>query len=580
MLKELTVRNFAIIDYLTLQLGPGFIVFTGETGAGKSIIVDAVEMLLGARADMSMVRTGAEQALLEGLFLLDEAVREDVLAILEAEGLRDSDDTVMLGREIRLENRNICRVNGRVVNLSVLRAIGEHLVDVHGQSEHLSLLRVREHINLLDRFAAVEAQLEDFQSLYHKLNRVRSELEQLRQRERDAARRVDLLSFQLEEIEAAQLSEGDMEALLEERSRLANAEDLALHSERILAALTQGDLQEKTAQDQLGVAQAAMQKLSALDESMVEVTADVEALVEQTKDLGRRIRTYLDGIAFDPQRLEEVEERLALIHDLERKYGDGIQAILAYAGRAREELDSITHSEERKKQLEKEEQGLLDAIRERGAALSREREAAGERLATGIEQELGDLRMQAARFDVAMNMRDDPGGVLVGGRRVAIHANGLDQVEFMVEPNPGEGLKPLAKIASGGETSRLMLGLKGVLAAVDPTPSLIFDEIDQGIGGRVGAIVGRKLWTLSEGHQVLCITHLPQLAAYGDQHFKVEKRIDHGRTVTAARELQGTARIPELALMLGGVSETNLESAAEVLRNAESEKHRPIQIPS
>lgn len=574
MLKELTVRDFAIIENLNLELGPGFVVFTGETGAGKSIIVDAVEMLLGARADTTMIRTGADQAILEGLFLLDESIKEDVLAILETEGLRDSDDMVMLGREIRLENRNICRVNGRSVNLSVLRDIGEYLVDVHGQSEHLSLLRVKEHINLLDRFAHVEGLRAGFADLFAQLQSTRSDLMRLRQQEADAARRVDLLTFQLEEIERAQLTEGEETALVEERTRLANAEDLALLAEKILAALIQGSQQESAAQDQLGLALGAIQKLSSLDPSMSETAAELEALVEQTKDTGRHIRTYLDGIAFDPQRLEEVEERLALIHDLERKYGHGIDTILNYARNAREELDGITHSEQRKNALEQEERKLLEDILVMGMELSRARMEAGTQLAGGIEKELEDLKMESARFNIAMTMQDAVDGVLVDERKVGIRSNGLDQVEFMVEPNPGEGFKPLAKIASGGETSRLMLGLKGVLASVDPTPSLIFDEIDQGIGGRVGAIVGRKLWRLSSNHQVLCITHLPQLAAFGDQHFKVEKHVADGRTVTAARELQGSARIPELALMLGGVTDTNLESAAEVLRTATQEKQQ------
>jgi len=572
MLQELHVRDFAIIDELSLTFKPGFVVFTGETGAGKSIIVDAVEMLLGGRADTSMVRADCDLAIIEGVFYLDDAVRERVTAILDAEGLLDSSDHIVLGREIRLEGRNICRVNGRSVNLSLLREIGELVVDVHGQSEHLSLLRVAEHIHLLDRYAQVDDLLEEYREYFEELRIVRAELRRLLQAETDASRRMDLLQFQLNEIEAAQLQQGEEEALKEERLRLANAEQLAQLTETVLAALVQGDTREVNAVDSLGLALEAMQRLSRLDPTMQDVNQEMDAVVEQTMDISRRMRAYLEMMEFNPGRLEEVEERLGLIHDLKRKFGDGIAAILDYAEKARSELDGITHSEERKGVLQKKENLLVAQLARLGIALSTAREEAGRRLAENIEQELKDLRMEGARFSVAQRMQDAEEGIPVGERRVAFNANGFDQVEFMVAPNLGEGLKPLVKVASGGETSRLMLGLKTVLTAADHVPSLIFDEIDQGIGGRVGVIVGRKLWNLASGHQVLCITHLPQLAAFGDQHYKVEKHVADGRTVAATRELDEEARIPELAQMLGGITEVTLESAAEVLRRASAEK--------
>ncbi|MBN2554805.1 MAG: DNA repair protein RecN [Anaerolineales bacterium] len=572
MLRELSINDFAIIEQLNLKLGYGFVVFTGETGAGKSIIVDAVEMILGGRADASMVRSGAERSIIEGVFQIDTAIREEILGKLEAEGLRDSDESVLLGREIRLEGRNICRVNGRTVNLAFLREIGELLVDVHGQSEHLSLLRVNEHIHLLDRYAQIEPLLAEYSGHYSQLLLTRRKLAELRQRETDAVRRMDLLSFQIQEIDTAKLIPDETAGLKEERSRLANAEHLTVQAEKIIAALVEGEAQNETALDQLGIALEAMDRLAKIDASMSDASRELEGLVEQTTELGRRVRGYLDNVEFNPQRLEEVEERLALIHDLERKYGGDIPSILNYAEKARLELDGITNAEARKEELLHQELYLLEALRLSGLKLSEARQAAGDEMARLIEEELADLRMEGAQFNVAMTMADDQDGVALDDRRVACTATGLDHVEFMIAPNPGEGLKPLVKIASGGETSRMMLGLKSVLTAADHTPSLIFDEIDQGIGGRVGVIVGRKLWNLSADHQVLCITHLPQLAAYGDQHFRVEKQVDSGRTHAVTHELVDSERIPELALMLGGITEANLESAADMLRTAAAEK--------
>jgi len=308
--------------------------------------------------------------------------------------------------------------------------------------------------------------------------------------------------------------------------------------------------------------------LAKVDESMQDAQVDAQTLIEQTSDLARRLRRYREGIEFNPTRLDEVEERLGLIHSLQRKYGGTIRQILDRAEEARQELETITHAEERIQKLAIEKGKWLERLAEIGEELSHVRRQAAEELSQAIEAELSDLRMQGAQFSVDQTWQDDPRGAPIGDRNVAFDATGLDQVEFLIAPNPGEGLKPLVKIASGGETSRLMLGLKSVLAKADRTPTLIFDEIDQGIGGRVGAIVGKKLRGLALEHQVLCVTHLPQLAAYGNQHYKVEKRVEGGRTITVARALKEPENIPELALMLGGVTESNLESAADLLRQA------------
>ncbi len=572
MLLELHIRDFAIIDLLDLKPDSGFVAFTGETGAGKSIIIDAVEMLLGGRADSSVVRTGAEAAIVEGTFRLDPLIQAEALALLEREGLLDDPEYLTLGREIRREGRNTHRVNGRSVNLGLLRELGEGLVDVHGQSEHLSLLRVREHLNLLDRFAHVDSARAGFAEGYSALRQIRSELDDLRQRERDAARRTELLTFQLNEIEAAALRPGEEAELLEERNRLANAEQLAVLAEEGRAALDEAPGDAPSVADLLGQAAEALAGLARIDPSMAPIANEAQALVEQAGELGKRLRVYREDIEFNPKRLAQVEERVDMIRSLKRKYGASLEAVLAHAEAARGELETISHAEERTASLEAEEGRLLKLLADEARGLSDARRRAAEQLASEIEAELADLHMEGARFGVDIHREESADGLELDGKRVAFDATGVDQVEFLVAPNPGEGLKPLIRIASGGETSRLMLGLKGVLARADETPTLIFDEIDQGIGGRVGAIVGRKLWDLAREHQVLCVTHLPQLAAFGDQHFRVEKQVDGGRTVTRVRRLDGEERIPELAQMLGGLTEANQESAAELLRLAEQAK--------
>ena len=572
MLTELRIQNFAIIDELRLSFEPGFVVLTGETGAGKSIIIDAVEMLLGGRAESTAVRSGMEVALIEGHFRIDALIRPDVHAILEREGLLDDPEYLVLSREIRREGRNVARVNGRVTTLSLLGELGELLVDVHGQSEHLSLRRIGEHVHLLDRFAQLDEPRARYEESYETLRRVRAELKNLHINEREAQSRMDYLSFQIEEIEAAKLKAEEEQELREERTRLANTEQLTRLSAEAVDSLAGNLNSRESATDQLGKAVDALADLAAIDESMKSLGDRAQALMEDIADLSRTLRRYQEQVEFNPHRLDQVEERLNLIQSLKRKYGGSLEAVLQQAEVARQELASITHAEERIESLQAQEEKLLERLGEIGQGLSVARARAGETLSASIETQLDDLRMAEARFGLDLQRQEAPDGAPIQDKRYALFPTGIDQVEFLVAPNPGEGLKPLARIASGGETSRLMLGLKSVLAQADRTPTLIFDEIDQGIGGRVGTIVGQKLWALSKEHQVLCITHLPQLAAFGDQHVKVEKQIQSGRTITATRTLNESERVTELATMIGGVSESNLESALGFLEIAQAEK--------
>ena len=575
MLAELHIQNFAIIENLHLALGAGLNVLTGETGAGKSIIIEAVSLLLGERVDQEVIRAGARRAQIEGVFIPEPHVTAALAPLLTEHGLEGDNDELILAREVRRGGRSVSRVNGRAVSSQLLREIGELLVDIHGQGRHLSLLRVREHVNLLDRYAGLEEPRADFAAQTRALRRVRQELTALRRDERELARRVDLLTFQVNEINAAQLGEGEEEALKAERNRLANAEQLTRLTDDVCQALEEAPAEQASALDLLGQAIQQLSKLERIDPTLQPLRQEAERTAEALQELARSLRAYGNEIEYSPRRLAQVEERLGLIYSLKRKYGDSIAEVLAFGAAAQQELDSITHAEERIEELEAEEEQLLRALGKLGAQLSSRRQEAAERLAAAVETEMADLRMARARFGVAITQVDDPTGAHVDGRRLAFDATGLDRVEFLVSANPGEPLRPLVKVASGGETSRLMLALKAVLSHADATPTLIFDEIDAGIGGRVGATVGQKLWRLtappadapspSPSHQVLCVTHLPQLAAYGDTHIEVNKRVVGERTITTAEPIGGEARLQELAQMLGAETDAGRQSVQDML---------------
>jgi DNA repair protein RecN (Recombination protein N) len=572
MLTELTVIDFAIIDRLRLNLAPGFNVLTGETGAGKSIIIDAVSLLLGGKADSDAVRSGCDRALIEGAFDLPPAAELRALLIDNDLGNEDDPDRLMLAREVRSGGRSTARVNGRAVPSSLLREIGELLIDIHGQSEHLSLLRPRQHVDLLDRYAGTWEQREAYAARVAQLRAVRKELSELLKSEAELARRVDMLKFQVEEIRSAKLKPNEDDELTIEQKRLANAETLAALSDDAYTSLYEGDGETPAALDALAKAQKALAGLTKIDPQFAAHLGTIDSVTAQIDDLAHEVRRYREAIEYSPKRLNAVEDRLDLIKRLKRKYGATLPDVIAFADRAEKELGTLEHSGERIAELREEEEKLLHEIGRAGKELSAARKVTAEKLSAGIETELSDLRMAGAHFAVDLKWEAAENGAYANGQRVAFDTTGLDRVEFLVAPNVGEGLKPLVKIASGGETARLMLALKTVLSRADQTPTLIFDEIDQGIGGRVGSMVGQKLWGLSKNHQVVCITHLPQLAGYGDAHFKVEKISDGERTITHVTPLNDKARVEELAQMLGASGDGAVKSAKEILRNVAEEK--------
>ncbi len=565
MLSELRIENFAIIDSLQLEFKAGLIILTGETGAGKSIILDALVALLGGQFDATSIRAGASKARVEAVFQLHDCPVE-LTTILAREDLLDNENFVTIEREVRVEGRSSARINGHGVNLNVLREVGDFLVDIHGQSEHLSLMNNRQHIGLLDRYAKDEDDLKSYQKLYHQFLDNRRELKELRVIEQEASSRIELLSFQEQEIAAAQVEIGEDVLLEQERTRLSNAENLALSAQQALTLLDEPTPDMPSITDLLGQLAHQLQQLERFDPSHKDFADTGGNLLEQAEDLSREIRNYAEQIEFNPRRLVEIEERIGLLNNLKRKYGGSIESILEFREATKAKLEKINYSGERIAELENIEKKLLEDLSSLGQVLSGIRKAAAEKLSQAIESELDELKMEGARFQVAFDTL--PVSEDKSSGQAGLDLNGMDKVEFLIAPNPGEGLKPLVKIASGGETSRLMLALKNVLAHEDRIPSLIFDEIDQGIGGRVGSIVGQKLWQLARAHQVFCVTHLPQLAAYGGQHFHVAKEVTDGRTMTRVNLLGGDQRVSELAQMLGNSTENTMRSAQELLQQA------------
>ncbi|HDD56208.1 MAG TPA: DNA repair protein RecN [Chloroflexi bacterium] len=566
MLVELRIKNFAIIDSLQLEFNPGLVILTGETGAGKSIIMGALEMLLGSRVDMSALRQGSDFASVEAVFKIPPTIKESLLKRLKEEEILDGTEYLTLTREMRADRPNIARVNGHRTNVALLVELGESLVDIHGQSEHLSLMKVSQHLGLLDRYANTAELLKAYQEVYSDLRQTQRELAKLRQIDLEADQRKDLLSFQIEEIELAGLQEGEEEQLAKRRNQLVNAEKLSDLCQKVLTILDDAPGNQPTVMDLVGQIVRSSNELFQIDPVLEGLAGKTAGLSDGLFELGKELRSYLDNLEFDSAELDKTQERLALIQEMKRKYGQDIPEILAYRDQARVELDEITGRNTRIDELLKIEKSLLVELGQSGQDLTRARQEGARQLSAELEDQLNDLKMAGARFDIAFRSEEDPAGVIdETGQRVKYYPDGLEKIEFLVETNPGEGLKALAKTASGGETSRLMLALKNVLAQADHISTLVFDEIDQGIGGRIGAVVGEKLYRLTPEHQVICITHLPQLAGFGQQHFQVVKSLIEGRTAIQVLEIEGEARVEELATMLGGPSEKNLASARELM---------------
>ncbi len=585
LLLELRVKNLGIIEDINWSLSGGLNVITGETGAGKSLVIGAVEALLAGKVDDDVIRHGAAEAQIEGVFALpgDKDISQ-LGRLLGEKGLEGDEESLVINCELRREGRSIVRVNGNAVPKALLQRIGRFLIDVHGQSEHLSLLDRKFHLDFLDSFAHTWKLRHSFSSKAGELYKVEQELKALAEEEKDRARREEFLRFQIEEIRRAKLREGEEEELERERNILSSCEKLKAFSYEAYQLLygEENSSLSTSAIHKISDSIQIMKNLVELDPALKQQLGFLEETLYGLEEAARDIRSYSDGLEYNPERLEEIESRLELIRNLKRKYGQTIADILDYLGKAEEELEGLSRSSERHIRIEETRSRLKKEMGQIAYQLSRARSQTGKKLATEVKRELEDLNMSQVEFKVAITQVQAPEGIpFPDGEVYAFSNDGVDTVEFMASTNPGEPLKPLAKIASTGEISRFMLALKTALSQVDNIPVLVFDEIDIGIGGRSGEIIGRKLWALAQNRQVLCITHLPQIAVFADAHYSIHKEMSGARTVSILRTLQGESRIKELAVMLAGpqFTDISLDNARELMQKAEiwkEQHHRQV----
>ena len=555
MLKLLRVNNIALIRELEVELGPGLTLLTGETGAGKSILIDALSLLLGDRASPELIRSGEERASVEAVFDVASAG-----ALLEERGLPTDGDEVVIRRELQASGKGRATVNGALVPVSLLRDLAPSLAVIHGQHEPQGLLDPATHLDLLDHFAAADDG-RPVGEFYRDLRAAEAALERLRGDRREAERRREMLEFQATEIEKSALVPGEEEALRVEKARQANAGRLAALSGEAYGLLYDD---EGAALSRLGQVFRRVEDLAAIDSSFQPFLDARAGALAPLEDLALRLRDYHEQLEVSPGRLDEIEGRLALIERLKKKYGATVEEVLAFGARCRRELDVLLSPEEQERTLEARRERLAATYLERARALSKRRRAAALDLRKRVQGELAQLAMEKTRFEVAFAPADAAAGV----DPAEWTDRGLERAEFLLSPNPGEELRPLARIASGGELSRIMLGLKSVVRSDVPGLTLVFDEVDAGIGGRVAEVVGRKLKAVAARQQVLCVTHLPQIAAFADQHLAVRKRAERGRTITLVEPLAGDARVEEVARMLGGetITETARQHAREMLK--------------
>ncbi len=564
MLANLRIRNYALLDEVDIEFTPGLNVLTGETGSGKSILIGALGLILGGRATSEVIRGGTRAATIEGLF--EGACDGQVQALLSETGVDTEEGTLIIRREVSRDGRNRCTINGCLVTVSVLKNLGALLVDLHGQHDHQSLLNPRTHRGFLDGFEDAGAPGQRVAEAYRRFTERSEALRRLEDELAATREREDLYRFQLDELDQADLSPGEDEELERERSVLENAEQLIRVASDAFEALAEG---EGAAVDGLVRVIRALEEAERIDPALGEALGGVRNARYQLDDCIDFLRRYRDRVEYDPARLEEVLDRLDLVGRLKRKYGDTIADVMAYRDRIAGELDQMDTVDERRDRLGAEVEAARQELTERAKALSDRRKQVARKLESRVVAELAELGMEKTGFKVRIDWQESEEGPLrIDGRTYRVDAYGMDRIEFLISPNAGEALKPLVNIASGGEISRIMLALKVILAESDRMPTLVFDELDIGIGGRIAESVGHRLKLLSRDHQVLCITHLHQVACWGRTHFTVHKQSTRGRSVTLVDHLDEDGRVQEIARMLAGetVDAMALSHAREMLR--------------
>nr|AAT66706.1 DNA repair and genetic recombination protein [Parageobacillus thermoglucosidasius] len=568
MLAELSIKNFAIIESLSVSFDKGLTVLTGETGAGKSIIIDAIQLLIGGRGSAEFVRYGEEKAEIEGLFLLDNENHPCYDKCAEV-GIDISEGMVVLRREIFANGKSVCRVNGKLVTTAILRDIGSTLVDIHGQHEHQELMDPSRHLPLLDEYGGEEiaAALEEYRAVYEKYEQLRKKLKKLNENEQQMAHRLDLLTFQLDEIQKANLQVNEDEQLMEEKVKIMNFQKIYEALKHSYEALSG----EHRGLDWIGLAMSHLEDVTSISPALKEAYETIANSYYLLEDITYKLSDELEQLEYDPARLDFIESRLSEINQLKRKYGATIEEILQYAEKIAEEIDELQHRETHIHELQKELKSVTEDLLIEAKNVTNVRQKYAKMLINHIHQELKDLYMEKTQFDIVFTKREGTlDAPLLDGVPVNFHEDGVDEVEFYISTNVGEPLKPLVKIASGGELSRIMLALKSIFSKHQGVTSIIFDEVDTGVSGRVAQAIAEKIYRVSIGSQVLCISHLPQVAAMADTHLFIAKETDGNRTRTSVKTLSDEEKVKEIGRMISGVEITELtkQHAKELLELA------------
>ena len=569
MLFQLNIKNMALIKELNIEFEERLNVLTGETGAGKSIIIEAIDLILGGYAASDLIRDGENSLVVEGLFLLAPQEKELIINLnLDVEIVTEEGD-LLIRREVNKKGRNKCWINQKLVNISLLQNIGNILVDLHGQHNHQSLLDPSKHIDLMDnlggdKIGKYRKELSDSYRIWRDKNK---KLFQLIKDREENLKRIDFLKFQLEEIDKASLAKDEDKALEEEERVLRNAEKIVETMEKANFILYEGGSEQSSVRDALSEVSIDIGEISSLDRRIEKIRENLKEINYQFEDIVNEIVKYKDGIELDSGKLKEVEGRLNLINNLKSKYGSGIEEILEYRQKIHQELEDIDYSEDKVKKLKEEIESLGNNISAISHHLNANRREIAENLEEMVIRELEDLSMKKCQFKVSINNYEDDNGVEIEGKKYKVGPKGIDDIEFMISPNPGERLRSLARIVSGGEVSRIMLALKSILSEVDQVPTLIFDEIDSGVGARLGEVIAQKLRNLAEKRQVICVTHLPQIACRAARHFYIVKYILDNQTGIELREMRGEERVKEIARMLDGnqMSEITIQHAQKML---------------
>lgn len=552
MLQELSIKDFAIIDEIQISFQPKMTVLTGETGAGKSIIIDALGLLAGGRGSTEFIRKGEKKAVIQGLFTLPREA--NTYNILEEYGIDSEDGQIILQRDLYRGGRNICRINGMMVNLATLRKVGETLIDIHGQNEHQELMKPENHIDLLDEYDKKTSELRNqYQVVYQNYRKLKLSMEKKEADEKAWAQRLDMLNFQVKEIGEAGLKINEEDELVEEKNKLDNFQ--AIHDALELSyQILSGEKIDVVGN--LGNAMNELSDVSDLSENLQEINTKISDAFYSLEDAARDISDELDSMEWNGERLNEIEERLELIHQLKRKYGDTIEDILHYHSRIVKELREMENAEQNSEKQERQLSEALEKVKELAIKLSKQRKKSAKKLEKMIHEQLSALYMDKAVFEVKFLNNSK------------LYSKGIDKVEFYIQTNPGEEMGPLAKIASGGELSRIMLALKTIFSQKMGVTSIIFDEVDTGVSGRVAQAIAEKISQISNNSQVLCITHLPQVAAIADNHYYISKSVNDGRTETSLKELDEKQKIREIARMLSGseITELTLKHAEELIK--------------